>query len=169
MEAAYDSKWVNTMAETLVCEIIELMSGIKLQDNPSWIQEVKGRKLDAIHGFVDGDYQIELRFLAEPRMFSRLARNMIGSEPRADEVQEYAMEFFNVVCGRFVSELYKVTHTSARFFPTRYEAAPDVKDLRGKVPLNTVYFISDQQELAAFSWTATPIEDLLRRSMHVKA
>ena len=76
------------------------------------------------------------------------------------------MEFFNILCGRFISELYKATETTARFFPTRYEASPYPTGLGEDTSLSTVYFISDEQELAAFSWTAEVVNDLLRRSMH---
>ena len=111
---------------------------------------------------------MKLRFLADPRMLSRLARNMLGSEPEKGEAQEYAMEFFNILCGRFISELYKATETTTRFFPTRYEALPNPTGLGGDTSLSTVYFISDEEELAAFSWTAEVVNDLLRRSMHVQ-
>ena len=84
------------------------------------------------------------------------------------EAQEYAMEFFNILCGRFISELYKATETTARFFPTRYEASPNPTGLGEDTSLSTVYFISDEEELAAFSWTAEVVNDLLRRSMHVQ-
>ena len=87
-------------------------------------------------------------------------------EPEEGEVQEYAMEFFNILCGRFISELYKATETTTRFFPTRYEALPNPTGLGGDTSLSTVYFISDEEELAAFSWTAEVVNDLLRRSMH---
>lgn len=157
------------MAQVLVCEILELMSGIQLRQHPSWMETAGDKRLEAIYGFVNGDYQIELRFLAEPHLFFRLAQNMIGREPKEEEVQDYAMEFFNVLCGRFISELYKATNTSARFFPTKYESSLDVTILSEEPSLSTIYFISDKQELAAFSWTATPVEDLLRRSMDVKA
>ena len=117
---------------------------------------------------VEAGERIKLRFLAEPRMLSRLARNMLGSEPEKGEAQEYAMEFFNILCGRFISELYKATETTTRFFPTRYEALPNPTGLGGDTSLSTVYFISDEEELAAFSWTAEVVNDLLRRSMHVQ-
>ena len=103
-------------------------------------------------------------------MFSRLAQNMAGSQLSSDEIQEYAMEFFNVLCGRFLSELYKATNTTAKFYPTRYELYPDLMCLKDQVVmLSTLYFISDEQELAAFSWSAKPINDLLRRSINVEA
>ena len=41
--------------------------------------------------------------------------------------------------------------------------------LKDQVMLSTLYFISDEQELAAFPWSAKPINDLLRRSINVEA
>ena len=139
-----------------------------MRNHPAWEEAAKERDIDAIYGFVEGDVPMKLRFLAEPRMLSRLARNMLGSEPEEGEAQEYAMEFFNILCGRFISELYKATETTTRFFPTRYEALPNPTGLGGDTSLSTVYFISDEEELAAFSWTAEVVNDLLRRSMHVQ-
>lgn len=79
MEALCDCNWVNQMAGTLVCEIIDLMAGIQLRNHPAWGEAAKERDIDAIYGFVEGDVPMKLRFLAEPRMLSRLARNMLGS------------------------------------------------------------------------------------------
>ena len=161
-------KWVKKMAEALVCEILEVMSDIHLRLAQRQ-EEIENRKLEAIYGFVKGDYQIGLRFLAEPRLFSRLAQNMAGSQLSSEEIQEYAMEFFNVLCGRFLSELYKAANTAAKFYPTKYELYPNLMCLKDQDILSTLYFISDEQELAAFSWSAKPIIDLLRRSMNVEA
>lgn len=169
MESTYDNEWVEQMAELLVCEITELISGIQLKRTTAPAQEPAGKKWEAIYGFVDGEYQIELRFLAEHSMFFRLAQNMMGSEPEDSEVEEYAMEFFNVLCGRFISEIYTVADRPVRFIPIRYELVPDAAILGAQESLCTVHFCSDKQEMAAFSWTATPIKDLLRRSMHDKA
>ena len=77
MEALCDCNWVNQMAGTLVCEIIDLMAGIQLRNHPAWEEAAKERDIDAIYGFVEGDVPMKLRFLAEPRMLSRLARNML--------------------------------------------------------------------------------------------
>ena len=156
--------WVEQMAETLVCEIAEQMSGIQLRRSKAWTCEKPETRVDAICGHVSGDFQIELRFFAQTELLFRLTRNMVGYDPESDEVQEYAMEFFNILCGRFISELYKAARTSARFFPTQYEAMPDTGMLGKNASERTVYFTSEEQELAAFSWTAAPVDAILRRN-----
>lgn len=67
----------------------------------------------------------------------------------------------------FLNSTRRLRQTT-RFFPTRYEALPNPTGLGGDTSLSTVYFISDEEELAAFSWTAEVVNDLLRRSMHVQ-
>lgn len=163
MEATQDSCWVCQMADALACEILEEMSQIQIKRCAS----LRGPDAvpDTVCGVVDGDYQMKLLFRAEPRLFCRLAENMIGARPEsADEVQEYACEFFNTLCGRFISEIYQVTHIPARFYPVYFEPAAESRDLNKDGPFSSVYFVSDQQEYAEFSWSKGPMEKLLGRS-----
>ena len=164
MEKEYPMDWVEQMAESLVYEIVEQMSGIVLRRSEPWERLSEGMEIDMITGYVSGDFQIKLLCFAQRALFMRLTKNMVGYEPDEEEAQEYAMEFFNILCGRFISELYKASKTSARFFPTEYDRTPD----RGMPGQNaedkTVYLISEQQELAAFSWTAAPVDTILRRN-----
>lgn len=162
---AVPERWVREMARALVQEIAEMMAAVTLAPAVAPLPEAAPR-LEAITGYVEGDYRIELRFLAEPAMLRRLAENMMGAPAGEEEVREYAMEFFNVLCGRFISELYKATGTSARFFPTRYELCPDISALADQLSMRTVYFVSEKGELAAFSWSSAPVNDLLRRSTY---
>ncbi len=163
MGATADIGWLCRVAENLACEIMQQMSGIRLEScSPSEGGDVV---MDAVCALVDGDYQMKLQFCAERRMFVRLARNMIGREPEDGlEVQEYAAEFFNVLCGRFISQIHQTIRTSAQFFQTQYVASPNVRCLADEGPVYTLYFVSEQQELAEFSWTKQSIESLLRRN-----
>lgn len=143
--------WISQMADTLTCEIIGTMSGIQLsrccEPTPS------GTEMSAVFATVEGQmYDMQLQFRAEPRMFLRLARNMIGGEPEDfSEVEDYAAEFFNVLCGRFVSELCRISRTTAKFTPTKYEPVPrELGTEKGRI--KTLYFVSENQERAQFSW-----------------
>lgn len=168
MGSEYGNEWVSQIASVLVCEIIQSMSGIELEPCPE--QSMDYDDVDAVYGLVDGDYCLQLQFKADRALFFRLARNMIGGEPEdLAEVEEYAVEFFNVLCGRFISEVYRTTHAAARFHPTRYEEDPHVTVLRDREAVEKICFISDKGERAAFLWTTLSIEKLLRRSIHVNA
>ena len=77
------------------------------------------------------------------------------------------MEFFMCCAAGFFPQLIG-DESPPLFIPTRYELYPDLMCLKDQVMLSTLYFISDEQELAAFSWSAKPINDLLRRSINVE-
>ena len=164
LEKEYLMDWVEQMAESLVYEIVEQMSGIVLRRSEPWERLSEGMEIDMITGRVSGDFQIELHFCAQRALLIRLTKNMVGYEPDEEEAQEYAMEFFNILCGRFISELYKASKTSARFFPTEYDRTPERGMPKQNAEDKTVYLISEQQELAAFSWTAAPVDRILRRN-----
>lgn len=161
MEEKKDA-WICHMAELLVLEILEQMSTIQLKRCGG-----RGRSetpMDWVCGQVDGEYQMQLAFRAEPKLFRRLAENLLDETPVESEmVRESAREFFNTLCGRFISELYRETKISARFNPVQYEAAPGGSDRKWDGPVSTIYFISDEQEHAEFSWPQRTMEELLKR------
>ena len=156
-----DGHWIRGMAEGLTCEIVEQMSGILL-----WTRCPRGKPvMDTVCGYVDGNRDIPLLFRAEPEFFRELARSMIGAEPKdEEEVREYAAEFFNVLCGRFISEICRATHVTARFDPTMYLPAPYEPEEGACAPQHTLYFESDRQNLAQFSWSPLLFQYILRRS-----
>ena len=92
-----------------------------------------------------------MRFEADWELFARLARNMSGTPPDdGEEIEAYATEIFNIICGRFVSELYTLTGQKARFLPATFG---DTVDLDANNLINTVRFTSDKNEGAVFLWT----------------
>lgn len=150
------------LAEALTREILEESAGIRLSPREG---EAKGVPLDAVCGVVDGGFRTQMQFRAEPRLFRRMACNMVG-EPvdSEEEIHDSATEFFNILCGRFISEIYRQTHIPASFYPTRYVEAEEVPELGRSEQLETLRFISEERELAEFSWTMKSIELLLKRS-----
>jgi hypothetical protein len=153
--------WVYRMAEHLVSEITEEMAGIQMW--PQTEDNVRPVEMDTVWGFVNGDFQMEVQFRAQPCVFYRMASNIIGGEPEGpEEVREYAVEYFNVLCGRFVSELSRTTHVPARFRPPEYTSSDGYQ--RPREPQSTLYFLTDKNEQAAFSWSEQPMEQLLKRS-----
>lgn len=154
MKKTINQKWVSRLAEELLCEIMGQMSGIELEKASNVPEHFDQAQLGIVWGETTGDFNIRMCLKAEQALFVRLARNMIGAPPRdQEEVEEYATEFFNIICGRFVSELYTLTGQSARFLPTIYEHPPGTRELHSGNPVNTVKFISDGNEGAIFSWT----------------
>ena len=156
-------RWVSDMAEELTREIMMRMAGIhlvRIDDRPEG-----GDQKDIVCGYLEGEQTMRLLLAAERSFFHRLAKEIIGGEPEdEEEVREYAAEFANVLCGRFVSEICRATNTSARFRPTVYGGKEtDLND-----ELQTVRFLSDRQEEVTFSWSREAMIALLKREMAMK-
>jgi hypothetical protein len=151
------------MAERMVCEIVRKMSGIEMQRQPTG--QTPETNLDTVYSKVDGDYQLEVWFRAEHRWFQRLAGCLLG-EPTEDEtdIQESAIEFFNVLCGRFVSELCRTTHFPARLDRPHFLGCAEENGVPEEASRSILHFTTEKQERAEFSWTREPMEQLLIRS-----
>lgn len=151
--------WVPKLADLLVFEVLEQLSGIRVTNSPAG--EPSDTAMDTVYGFVDGEYRMQMHFRAEPRMFGRLAGNMMGEPPQEEDIRDYAEEFFNILCGRFVSEIYRTTQMKARFLPTRYGEPPKASWGAEEGISYTRYFVSEERELAEFSWTVSMSENSL--------
>lgn len=159
--------WVSHLAAQLICEVAEQMGDIRLTCESAPPQTGPGdRKMDAVCALIGGDYSISIRLDADRAFFFRFARNMLGRNPEEDEIQAYARELFNVICGRFISELILRAEVSVKLMPILYEqpvrCAVSDEEAAG---IQRLSFVSDAQEYAIFSWTSLPIEEMLRRNM----
>lgn len=155
--------WINAMAENLVAEIIEQMGDIRLS-RVSNSTRVPEKQVVGVCATIGGDYTMEMRFFAEESLFYRLAKNMTGGEPSEEDVRDYAMEFINIVCGRFISEIIHTTHIKARLMPVEYRVPPKAGMPEENGSMTTLEFLSDVQEYAVFSWSAMVIEEMMKRS-----
>jgi len=160
-----DTAWVSLLAEQLICEIADQMGAIRLSCEQSVSRSDAGnRKMSVISAEIGGDYNISIYFLAEHSLFLRLARNMLGEEPGEEDVRIYVGEFFNIVCGRFISELINKADISVQLMLVDGELQSAEEILKEEL-IKSLYFVSDMKEYAVFSWTYLPIEEMLRRGM----
>jgi hypothetical protein len=154
--------WASRLAERLVCELFEPL-GIPMRRQME--RGTSGTEMDAVYGQIQGDCPMRVQLCAPPGMFYRLACGLLGGEPEsAEEVRESATEFFNVLCGRFVSEICGAAHIKAHFDPPTYQAACEALEQETEETLNTLYFVTEEKEQAEFSWSQNSMDELLRRS-----
>jgi hypothetical protein len=140
------------------------MAGIEMQRQPNTGQTPK-TQMDTVYSKVDGDYQLEVWFRAEHRWFKRLACSLLGEDTEDEtDIQEAADEFFNVLCGRFVSELCRTTHFPARLDRPRFITDTEENGVPAENTRSILRFVTENQERAEFSWTREPMKQLLIRS-----
>lgn len=66
-------------------------------------------------GFRQG-FHSSLSLRADAALFVRLAQSMLREERiTAQDLEDVAKEYFNVLCGHIAAALYQATHISARF------------------------------------------------------
>jgi hypothetical protein len=147
-----DCKWVTQTAEVLVCGILEQMAGVRAYHLPEPVEDA-GLQMDTVCGHIHGDCRMEVQLRAKPESFYRLTRDISGEDPLSeDEVQEYATEFFNVLCGRFISAICDRNHILMRFDPPEYQKSACAPDEGACIELHTLAFRTELEELFEFSW-----------------
>lgn len=138
--------WLLQMTDTLLRQLLETCAGIRACC-------AERRDMDEfaeVYAEIDGTYHARLSLRAGTRLWRALAENILGGPLTApDDPEEYAKEFLNILCGRLVSDIFRLTHSPARFFPPRWTqgALPPFDD--------KTHFIST---LYYMTWEGEPIE-----------
>lgn len=64
----------------------------------------------------EGGYHGTLRLAADTALMTRLTRQVMEAEEVApQDVEDFAKEYFNVICGHFVARLFQRTKVASRF------------------------------------------------------
>ena len=72
--------------------------------------------LSTVYTTLEGDYRMRLAFCAEQTLLRAIAETMLEETVEDPEnIAECAKEFFNVVCGFVVAEIFRETNARARF------------------------------------------------------
>lgn len=150
----FDKQWIDLLAKQMVIDVADWMGGVNLQLSTADGRAGAYHELHTVYGQVDGDLKMQMRFAADKKMLSRMSEKLFGAPPEnREELEEYMVEYANVLFGRFISEICRDHKPRLRFHAPRYEPS------EAQTPFNVeedrssdLYFISDQQELSAFSW-----------------
>ena len=94
-------EWVEQMAQSLVCDITKQMADIHLTRVPRVGKIQEQMVMVGVCALIGGDSTFSVRLCSEKSLIVRLVRNMTGLEANDEDVRDYAMEFFNTLCGRF--------------------------------------------------------------------
>lgn len=152
-ETIYNESWIAIMAKEMVWEVTDWMSGITLTYRPELKLEPHKQQMDSIVVCMDSEIKITVQLQAEPSLFVRLAKKMSGSDPTdEEEVREYAIEYVNVLFGRFISALFSYWHKKPTFFFPQYEIPPHITCIDEEHGGVSLSFLSDMQECVIFSW-----------------
>lgn len=98
--------------DQVIREVIQQEADITLRSSDT---KLSGEVCTVYAAFNRG-YHTSLSLCAERSMFVRMTRRMMEKdEVTPQEVELYAKEHFNVLCGHIASRLYQITKVPARF------------------------------------------------------
>lgn len=103
--------------DQVVREITRREAGIRLALGES----VPEGELFTVYAVFERGYSTCLSLCAESAMFVRLAQGMMRRQDVSrGDVEAFAKEYFNVLCGHIVAQLYRETKIPARFSPPAF-------------------------------------------------
>lgn len=81
----------------------------------------------------EGGYHGTLRLLADTALMVRMTQQVMEADDVApQDVEDFAKEYFNVICGQFVARLFQLTKVASRFripvFSTQYKEPEAAKE-----------------------------------------
>ena len=145
-------EWVEQMAQELVCGITEQMANIRLRRVPKVGKIEEQMVMVGVCALIGGDSTFSVRLCSEKSLIVRLVRNMTGLEANEEDVRDYAMEFFNTLCGRFISEIINKNRMKAKILRIRYESPLEWKKHEQEEKFVVLDFVSKEDEYVSFSW-----------------
>lgn len=101
-------------------DITQQVAGIQL--SPQGIQlcakenSPSQEKMCTLYTNFEGGYQASIALCAEIALLTRLTQYMMQEEQIAPEdIEDFAKEYFNVLCGQIAAGLFNATHIASRF------------------------------------------------------
>lgn len=112
MDKAIPEEKLREGLDRIIREVTEASAGIELIRG----EAEPGEHICTVHvGFRRG-FHSSLSIRADAALFTRLAQSMLREEQvTAQDLEDVAKEYFNVLCGHIAAALYKSTHVAARF------------------------------------------------------
>ena len=112
MDTAMQRERLTEIFDHVVRDITQREAGIVLHSSQTQLEG----ELCTVYTTFDKGYHTSLSLCAEKSMFVRLTRRMMEKEDvTSREVELFAKEFFNVLCGNVDTQLYQITKVPARF------------------------------------------------------
>ena len=143
MDKTIPEKKLREGLDRIIREVTESSAGIALIRG----EAAPGEHICTVHiGFRRG-FHSSLSLRADAALFARLARSMLKEEHiTAQDLEDVAKEYFNVLCGHIAAALYNTTHVSARFsVPSFHWGSYSPKDHREQF---VIRYSSGQDEAA---------------------
>ncbi|MDR3765722.1 MAG: chemotaxis protein CheX [Butyricicoccus sp.] len=103
---------IQNVLDQVVQDMTDRIAGIRLckQD------KVLSGDICTVHTTFEGNYHASLTLCVETTLLTRLTQQVMQEETvDPQDIEDFAKEYFNVICGQIVAGLFRVAHVSSRF------------------------------------------------------
>ena len=105
---------LSPIMERVACEVTRHVGQLELRPvlDENFPAETGGCQVQTT---LYGGYHSRITLTSNYLFFFNLAKNMMEESPTLEDVADYAVEYFNVLCGHIVAEIFRVTGVTAKF------------------------------------------------------
>ena len=94
--------------------VTEQTAGVRLNQG----DQPLGEDLCTVHITFDKGFSTSLTLCADTSLLTRMARNSFHADKvDSEDLEEFAKEYFNVLCGKIAGAMFRATQISAHFGP----------------------------------------------------
>lgn len=112
MDKAIPEELLREGLDRIVREVTDAKTGITLTRGEAEL----GDRIGTVHISFRRGFHSSLSLRADITLFARLAQSILGKQRiTAQDLEDVAKEYFNVLCGHIATALYKATRVTARF------------------------------------------------------
>lgn len=112
MDTAMTQEDLVRVLDQAVREVTEQVSGVKLYPDEGALSE----DLYTIYISFNKGFHTSLSLCADTALLIRMAQNAWGEEiPITSDIEDFCMEYFNILCGKIAAVLFRNTEIPARF------------------------------------------------------
>ena len=112
MLCAISQREIRDILDQVMREITSRMTEIY----PCKGESVLSNDICTVHTTFEGGYSATLTMCVDTALLTRLTRQAIEEEEVSpQDIEDFAKEYFNVICGNIVNKVFQLAHVASRF------------------------------------------------------
>ena len=117
MNSAMSKEELEKLLDQAVQDVTERTAGVCLHQGT----QSPGEDLCTVQITFDRGFRTSLTLCADTKLLRRMASNSFHEESvSAEDLEEFSKEYFNVLCGRIASAMFRATQVPAHFGPPTF-------------------------------------------------
>lgn len=108
---------IQDVLDQVVQDMTDRIAGIRLCKQDKILSD----DVCTVHTTFEGNYHASLILCVETPLLTRLTQHVMQEETvNSQDIEDFAKEYFNVICGQIVAGLFRAAHITSRFRIPRF-------------------------------------------------